>query len=446
MEQAKKAFEKLFWLLLLASPMLDFINGVWTYFRCGGDGGMLSSLDIKEIPGMSPSFLIRIAFLLMMTAYLFLNKKWKSVWMFVAIGGTWVLTVGYEFLRHAEFSFTADIQYIVRFCYCLLVMLAYAVMLKRDGRPQEKLSAFIDKVLSASLLALGLGVLVPYVFGVGFFTYADPLGYRGSRGFFYAGNDITAVMMLMLPVVFAGWMSEKDVRKPAFSWLQAIASALGFLAMLIIGTKTSFLAAGVTVLTMLGYSLLRGFGKKEWQYLKRVLAVFVLVLLVLGLLILICENSPLETIWRSLTATSEYMEIKDTEEVVFSGRTSKLDLAVDDFKAALPLSALVGVGRGSQSRIIEMDLLEVALYYGILGCITMLWLYVVQGVKVIIDLFRNFSLKNLGCCVALGLCAGYLAMAGHTLFSVTAGFYFAFMIVYARLFCSKKGMETKILD
>ena len=105
----------------------------------------------------------------------------------------------------------------------------------------------------------------------------------------------------------------------------------------------------------------------------------------------------------------------------------------------------MGIGRGSQAKIIEMDLLEVFLYYGVLGTVAMLWLYLLQGVKTIIDLFRCFSLRNLAVCVALGLCVGYLFLAGHTLFSVTAGFYFAFMIVYARLFCSKEGMDTNIL-
>ena len=75
----------------------------------------------------------------------------------------------------------------------------------------------------------------------------------------------------------------------------------------------------------------------------------------------------------------------------------------------------------------------------------MLWLYLTQGARVILDLFRNFSLYNLAVCVALGLCVGFLTLAGHTLFSVTGGFYFAFMIVYARLFCSREGMKAEIL-
>ena len=207
MEQGKKRCEKAFWLLLLASPLLDMINGIWTYLRCGGDGGMLSSLDIKDIPGMSPSFLLRVAFLLVMAVYVLLCRNWRAVGMFAAIGVTWCGTVAYEHFRGAEFSLRADVQYIVRFCYCLLVLVVYFTMLKGGDGPARKRR--VDQVLCLSLLVLGLGVLIPYILGMGFFTYADPLGYRGSRGFFYAGNDITAVMMLLLPVVLAGWMGRE---------------------------------------------------------------------------------------------------------------------------------------------------------------------------------------------------------------------------------------------
>ena len=147
MVQMKKYAEKAFWLLLLISPALDMINGIWTYLICGGTGGMLSSLDIKNIPGMSPSFLIRIGFLLIMVAYLFLQKKWKAIAMFVVIGLCWVGTVACEFFRGVEFSLMADIQYITRFCYCLVVLIAYSTMMKQDKRGPEALRDYVDKVL-----------------------------------------------------------------------------------------------------------------------------------------------------------------------------------------------------------------------------------------------------------------------------------------------------------
>ncbi len=445
MEKAKKTFEKLFWLLLLASPALDLINGIWTYMLCGGDGGMLSSLDIKDMPTLSPSFVIRMAMLVLMVAYIFLQKQWKAVLLFVGIGCTWLLTLGGEVLRGVDFSLMADIQYITRFCYCLVVLIAYSVMLKRDGRSQDKLRGEIDKVLSLSLLVLGLGVLLPYMLGMGFFTYADPMGYRGSRGFFYAGNDITAVMMLMMPVVLVGWLEQKDAGKAGWPWAQALGAAMGLLSMLIIGTKTSFLALAVTVLAMSGFGLYNGCKQKDWQVLKRMSVVLLLVLALLLLLMVVCEDSPLDTIWKSLTVTAQVAEEKDMETALLSGRTNIMETVMQEFKAGLPVTAIVGIGRGSQEKLIEMDLLEVFFYYGVLGVCSMLWLYLLQGIKAIIDLFRCFTLRNLAVCVALGLCVGYLFLAGHTLFSVTAGFYFAFMIVYARLFCSKDGLDTDIL-
>lgn len=443
MEQGKKLCEKAFWLLLLASPLLDMINGIWTYLRCGGDGGMLSSLDIKDIPGMSPSFLLRVAFLLVMAVYVLLCRNWRAVGMFAAIGVTWCGTVAYEHFRGAEFSLRADVQYIVRFCYCLLVLVVYFTMLKGGDGPACKRR--VDQVLCLSLLVLGLGVLIPYILGMGFFTYADPLGYRGSRGFFYAGNDITAVMMLLLPVVLAGWMGREKGAADRAGWLQAVSAGLGFVALLIIGTKTAFLAAGVTLAVLAGYSLLRGLRARSWTAGLRLLTVLAIVLAVLCLMMLICETSPITTIWKSLSATSRYIEIADTETVIFSGRTSYLDQALAQFRQALPVSALVGIGRGSQGHIIEMDPVEVLVYYGLLGALTMLWLYVLQGVRVIIDLFRAFRLEALACAVSLGLCASYCVLAGHVLFSVTAGFYFAFMLAYARAFCSKDGRDKTTL-
>ncbi len=445
MEKAKKTFEKLFWLLLMISPALDLVNGIWSYVLCGGDGGMLSSLDIKGLPTLSPSFAVRMAMLVLMVAYLFLQKQWKAVLMFAGIGVTWVLTVGGEVLRGVEFSLGADIQYITRFCYCLVVLITYSSMLKQDGRSRETLQNAIDKVLAVSLLVLGVGVLVPYMLGMGFFTYADRMGYRGCRGFFYAGNDISAVMMLMLPVVLVGWLEQKDVRKAGWPWAQAVGAAMGMLSMLIIGTKTAFLALGVTVVVMTGYGLFSGLREKDWRIVKRMAVVILLVLALLLVLMIVCEDSPLVTIWKSFTVTQQLAEKEDIDTALLSGRTNTLDKVVAQFKEGMPLTAIVGIGRGSQEKIIEMDLLEVLFYYGILGAISMLWLYLLQGVKTIIDLFRNFSLRNLAVCVALGLCVGYLILAGHTLFSVTAGFYFAFMIVYARLFCSKDGLDTEIL-
>lgn len=444
MRKTEKIFEKCFWLMLLASPLLDLINGIWTYILCGGRGGMLSSLDIGGDMGIGPSLALRMVFLAIMGLYILMKKKWHAVFMFAAVGCCWLLTVGFEAMRGAEFSLSGDIQYIVRFVYCLAVLVVYGEMLKNCG-DAGLIKSRTDRLLTLALLITALGVLIPYIMGMGFYTYADPLGYRGSRGFFFAGNDITVVMMLVLPLVLAAFMDQDGMRGNLWAWLGLFAAGFCFVAMLMIGTKTSFLAIGATAAVMIVYALFKGLREKNWQCMLRCVMVAAVTVATMLALTLLADTNPMDTISDSMAATGEYMEQAGAETVIFSGRTGVLKAALEDMKQAMPWALFVGVGRGSQSHIIEMDILEVIIYYGILGTGAMLWLYLSQGICIIRDLFRRFGLRNLSCCLALALCVGYLFMAGHVLFSVTGGFYFAFLIAYTRLLYSDKGFEARII-
>lgn len=428
-----------FWLMLLLSPFLDMVNGIFTYIQAGGTGvgDMLSTLDLTDEGGLSPSLIIRMVFLALMLAYLFVCRHKKAIIMFVCIGVAWVLTVGFEFVRGVEFSLFADISYIIRFCYCLMCLVV-AERIIRDGQGKYVLRERVDKLLCVAALTGALGIMLPFMFEMGFYTYADPLGYRGSRGFYYAGNDITVVLMLILPMMLSSWMEHKG--KPRFwNYMQLICCAFSVVAMLVIGTKTSFLAVGVVGCVMLVYSLIQGFRHKNWRPLIRFLIAVAVTYIVYELF------SAGATVAHSIKTTKKYMDEKDPGQSLLSGRVTYLIMAWHDVQEALPFSALAGVGRGTQEHIIEMDIFEVVLYYGLLGTVSMLWLYIKQGIKVIKGLFECFSLRNLACCVALALCVGFLFLAGHVLFSVTAGFYFAFFIVYARMECSNEGLEARII-
>ncbi len=429
-----------FWLMLLASPFLDLVNGIWTYILAGGDGGMLSTLDLTEDAGIGPSLAIRLVFLAVMVLYILVGRRKKAILMFAAIGLGWILTVAYEMLRGEGFSIITEIEYIVRFCYCLVCLVVGAEVLRRSAEKYD-IKLLADKLLCVAALTAALGVLLPYLFEMGFYTYADPLGYRGSRGFYYAGNDITVVMMLIMPLMLCAWM---ECEKPGgWNWAQCVCVALSVVALLLIGTKTAFMALIVIGLVMGCYGLIMLLLGKGYKFLLRfaiaaamAAAVFLVFSIVAG------AGS---TVMDSMAATEQYAEQSGAELVIFNGRLHFLRLAMVDFREAMPLAALFGTGRAIHEKIIEMDIIEVFVYYGLFGLVTMLWFYLSQGVKVVIDLFRSFSLRNLACCTALALCVGFLVLAGHVLFSVTSGFYFAFMIAYTRLVCSREGLEAKIL-
>ena len=440
--KTKRLCELSFWLMLLLSPFLDMINGIWSYLRAGGTGGMLSTLDLPESSTLGPSLTVRLVFLALMVLYLLLVRHRRAIIMFAAIVCTWLMTFVYALVRGGDFSIFTEIEYIVRFCYCLVCLVAGERILRASAERLDVRST-LDKVLCAAALCAALGVLIPYILGMGFYTYADPLGYRGSRGFYYAGNDITVVMMLILPILLCSWM-EKKGKNGLWDYLRAAAAALCVVAMIIIGTKTSFVTLAVIGGVMLVYAIIDVFRAKSPAMLLRFAAVGILAAMAF-FLISLTEADPAATVKDTVAATGQYAETGDAQQVVLSGRTTYLIMAWHDFLETLPLSAFVGVGRAGQFKIIEMDLFEVFLYYGVLGTASMLWLYLSQGIRVVIDFFRAFSFRGLACCVALGLCVGFLTLAGHVLFSVTAGFYFAFMICYARLFCSREGMDARII-
>ena len=447
LSQQRKAAGTLFWLFLFISPLLDLINGVRMYLLSGGDGGMLSSLDVAAVPQLGPSMVVRILFLAAMLAWLLLNRVLRPLRVFVPIALCWAATLLCEHFSGLAVDYGAEVQYIVRFCYCLLVLITYTSLYQTHWTGADA-KRRTDAILCASQALLALGVLLPFLFGLGFYTYADPLGYRGCRGFFYAGNDITAALLLLTPLTLTVWLDPEDAAAPALRRVSGAVNALTLCAMLLIGTKTSFLAVGVTYLAFFLFGLVRALRRRGASVLLRILAVVVCAALLLLVMKLVGRLDPFDTILRSIRGVEDYVDIVDIENgrgvetILLSGRTATLRSAWAAFKARLPLSALFGIGRGTQSHIIEMDLFEVLLYYGLCGAAAMLWLYVKNGLGLLRGLLRDFGLRSLAGLLALLLGAGYLFAAGHVLFSVTAGFFFSFVIVYARTFlCAQKRGE-----
>ena len=444
-----KNTERVFLLFLFLSPLLDLVNGIGAYLAAGGTGGMLSTLDLPAQSGAGPSMIVRLLFLALMLFYLLRNREFRALRCIPFIAACWAATALTEHFTAPAVSWTEEVQYMARFGYSLLVLLSYGALL-RERRGDAALQKRINAILCASQGLLALGVVLPFLFGMGFYTYADPLGYRGCRGFFYAGNDVTAALLLLTPLTLCELLERFREMGALRSALFVLSNAASFAAMLLVGTKTSFVAAAVIALACLVFCVCRALGKRrDAKPLLRLLLVLAAVLALLALLYLVGRADPFAAIRGSIGGVEQYVEVVDMENglgvetVLFSGRTATLREAFAQFRARLPLSALFGIGRGSQSHIIEMDVFEVLFYYGVLGAAAMLWPYLRRGLPLIPALLRRWSLSALAGLLSLGLAAAYLVLAGHVLFSVTSGFFFAFVIVYASSFlCEGERGET----
>lgn len=440
LDKTARLFEKLFWIFLFVNPLLDIVNGM--YIMLVRDIGVLDVEYINTL-GVTPSLVVRMIMLVFFALYILVIRDKKSIMTAIPMGIAWALSVVSEYMSLGKAEFFLDVQYMARFCFNIVVLMVYTrVFSLRWGDSKAELLKKIDTILALSLIVLAVFVIVPSVLGMGYSTYADRLGYRGSRGFFYAGNDITAIMTLLFPLCLARVMKTglSEGWKPIL--LPAAAIGLGVNAMLIIGSKTAFISCAATAAIMLCAAVFFCWKEKNKGYIINYVIAGVAVGIIFLLLNIISGFQMASTVGDSMAATDILAETEGTGSALLHGRGGKLAEQFGMYRDGGIFVWLFGLGRGSLTTILEMDVFEVLFYYGIFGFCAMMWLYVKLAVQFFIGFFKNFDVTACALFAAIGLCAGYLFIAGHVLFSVTSGFYFALSIVYSRLYFAKAPGEV----
>ena len=447
-----KKLDKLFILYLFANPVFDILNGMVLYIS------RQYGYNIKsyEFP-ITPTLIIRMAFLIAMAVYL-LSLKDKSCFRFlIPIGAAGLMSVIVEF---AQIEMTAgrlfaDVQYLARFVYNLVAFYAYYHVFHTSGhiRREEALS-LLRRFFCWSAALISLSILLCGVFKLGFKSYADRFGLRGISGFYYSANEATAMLMLVLPIALYEFMQSGSYKDKKNWWWLAIPS-LTINAMLLIGTKTAYLA----LLGALGATGLFAFftwkRNKSSSLFKRFGALLLSIVLLFGLLNLVTRASLLGSIKDSTNALQLITDEEPDDEtfshlppdmaqalanspawvrLIFSGRQYYVAKAADEWIARGAPAWLVGMGRGSQDKVIEMDFFEIFFYYGLVGFVLMLLPYWKLGRRLFPALWQNrqnLLAVNIG--VGLLLTVLYAFMAGHVFFSVTGGFYLAITLLYGTL-------------
>ncbi|MEA4919659.1 MAG: O-antigen ligase family protein [Clostridiaceae bacterium] len=439
-----RKLDKFFLTFLIINPFLDVISGVYIKVL---ETLSEKSFDTISIP-VTPSLLIRMAVLVLFALYAIITIDKKALATAIPVGIAWALSVAGEILFFYSFNLYTDIQYIARFAYNLAVVLIYMAVFRRMGVSREQLLKRLQDVLCFSLLLLSATIVISYLFGLGYTTYADRYGYRGTRGFFYSGNDITAILMAGLPVVMCSFMQLKDFTPKKYIQYN-LSSALTVICLMLIGTKTAFISVIVTVAVLAACGVWRLIAQKDKTLLMRLAVIMLSVLIIFGLIAVFASESIFSEIRTSFMSTSNTAEREGAATALLSGRQVKLKRAFTMFKDGGVFTYLFGVGRGTQSAIIEMDIFEVVLYYGIVGAVLMLWLYISLGLGFVINFFKNLGmlkadLMPMACLVSLALCAGYMLIAGHILFSVTSGFYFSYMLLFGKVIYTKDAAKLAI--
>lgn len=441
MRKAADKLEQFFWLFLFINPFLDIGNGLFIMMMEGLYDKTWEQIDLA----LTPSLLIRMAVLLLFGLYVLLAWDKRALFTIAPIGAAWALSVVGQFLWPMKrYSLFTDMQYIARFGYNLTALFVYWRVFQHKKISRERLLIQLNGIITFSLAVLSTSILLSYVADMGYTTYADRFGLRGTRGFFYSGNDITAVLMALLPVAICSFLMldrRKTGRAKYFYYAYSPAAVITTLCL--IGTKTAFAAVGAAFVGLLGFALYLLAKKQNKTPLLRLGVILLICLLLLGILA-IFSSTLFDEISSSLANTGNIARREGMTTALLSGRQNKLASAFADYRAGGPYKWLFGVTRGSQKAIIEMDVFEVLFYYGLVGAALMLWPYLKLGFGFVFRFFKDCTIWSFAVLLSLGLCAAYLILAGHILFSVTSGFYFSFMLLYGKLlYC--KNLKTEEL-
>ena len=434
--------EKFFWVFLFINPFLDIISGF--FLKVISEVGVL---DVETAQAsITPSLVVRMVMLLIFALYVLLIRDKKAILAVLPIGAAWAFSMVSEYMFMGELSLFIDIQYMARFCYNVAVLFVYSRVFRGIGDDRDALLKKLDKLIAFTLIILTASIIISMFLGVGYDTYADRKGYRGFRGFFYAGNDITAILLLLMPISMAKFMrmDRKNLRIPEFL-LYLLPAPMAANAMLIIGTKTAFLAFAAAHAGLLIYALTAHFKGRDSHLLRGFLWHIAAFAGIFGILLIFTKMEIFYGILMSLNIIGEIFEEEGADMVLLSGRQIKFREHIALFKTGGVMQWLFGMGRGSRVFILEMDIFEVFFYYGITGLFAMLWIYVKAGLDFLKRLTKRFDVVACALMISLALCAGYLIMAGHILFSVTSGFYFIFTILYSRVYFADKPDDILIL-
>ncbi|MBQ7239949.1 MAG: O-antigen ligase family protein [Bacilli bacterium] len=331
----KKKFDFIIYLFILLNPFIDCITGLQERFNIPFSIGVIA----------------RGIILLSALIYLFLNNKnRKTIYLFLIY---LIFECIYTFIYLRTGVFTEFKNLIVIF-YLPLMILFFS------NYKNKKIDESLITTISFIYLFL---IIIPFLFGQGFNTYSGADGKSAFLGFFYEGNELSALMILLLPISIKYLLEN---RKYIHLIIYLI---LYMISIILVGTKVLLLGTFVTFLYF-GIKYISKFEKR-----KKLILSFILLMLI-GLCILIIPFTP---VYKNLIISMDYYGVKNIfdlfkpkfiDNIVFSNRISFAMKVFKTFSSSI-IYVLFGIGKFTLILIkdVEIDIFDIVYSIGLIGTI-----------------------------------------------------------------------------
>lgn len=277
-------------------------------------------------------------------------------------------------------------------------------------------------------------------------TYRGTSEY-GHSGWFYSGNEISALMGIFYPIViyYAGKYKTKLM---SYSLLTL---TYGLLA---IGTKTSFVVICITIVAMLIFEIAMYIKRKDELSKNMLFTLFIL-------LVVIAASAPYSPSLNFMIERFEHAKVQAeeeqvedvqaavTENFVFSGRTEYLRKQTEIYNELGFMEKTFGMSESNKlvyedgtRCIVERDMYDILFQYGIFGIIVyfipVIYILIKFAIKVFKDFKNECNEKNYIMALSVALALGISYIAGHVLLAPTVALFLSVVV-------SKLNYEEDVL-
>lgn len=447
LKQTDNYFPHFLLLFIVFQPILDLLTSFSIYV-----------LHMSATVGI----VVRFAFMLLALGYLLLHHKQqgaKKYILYLCLFGI-VLAIGLvnNLMVKSPVSFGEEVKFIMKSVYPIVLLFGYIIALKELKNNEFAFHKIITYFLYATLI-LSISIIAAMATGTDFPSY--PNSKIGSRGWFFAGNDLSSIFAIMFPIVVLYSVHKTTSFSKVYYWIPTV---LAMYASIMIGTKVGYGAIVITLgialfFLFIEYMTHRKKEGKGFTYLVNT----IVAAIVLGGLLVLTPQTPIAKNMSIHLQIYEYKksvqdekdrkegkvvkeeehkqgELTDSEmkSLIYSDRDKFLKVYKQYYKEAPLSQKLFGMGYAgnytTKMKLVEMDFHDLFFAFGIVGFLMYLLPLLYFGIKIFIRLITNFkklfSVKHMLLASTLVLSLGIGFMSGHVLTAPAVSIFFVVILAY----------------
>ncbi|MBE7105334.1 O-antigen ligase family protein [Bacillus cereus] len=472
-DRARIRFEHFLLFFIILQPVLD----------------LLTSLSIVLLKSNATvGILVRFLIMAVGGIYILIQAKEKENRKFLIYLILLAAVLGIGFINNKlvknPIVLSEEVKYVAKVLYIYIMLASYILALKS----LKKTVNISDKVRNSIVYST---LIINAIMVISISTSTDFGSYQwmkvGSRGWFYAGNELGSILAIIFPIVVLYSIQKTKSVKHVLYW---IPSLLMIYSLIQVGTKVGMGSIGATLAAAIGIIVLQLLFDRKNPNKKSLVLNGLIAVILLASVIGTFKMTPLA---QNMGIHNNYLseqnvaqqgqkekEIKEKikkeekqhkvekpeekakveaevkkelekeqqkenqENLIFSGRQVYEERHKQFFKEAPMSQKLLGMGyagnykyneqKQPDPKLIEMDFHDLFYDFGIIGFALLMIPFIYYGLRILLAFITRFkeifNIKYGMITASLVLALGIAYIAGHILTAPGVGIYFVVLLAY----------------